>query len=311
VIFNLNSIDRLRDAVTALMVGLLLQSAISVLQYTFAFDFGGLSYTVGEVRRVSGTIGWPNTFGAYTASIVAIVLVLWLCQSGIKTKIPTWLVGIAGCFPLLLTFSRGSWGAFGISMVIAWLLGIYFRWINRASALRLIIILSCSAVIISLLIGPISERLVAQTLDVRWDLNRVSLNMIEAQPVLGVGINTFTDVMRAYDTSGVTYDFPQPVHDVYLLIAAETGLVGLAAFLLLVTVVFWTGLKTIKAGNRTLSVSTIAILGGLLVLLVSNTADVHLRTDVLAALFWLFLSMVIALNEMAQHENRSSDLQPE
>jgi O-antigen ligase len=116
--------------------------------------------------------------------------------------------------------------------------------------------------------------------------------------VLGVGVNTFTEVMRGYDTTGITVAFPEPVHNVFLLIASETGLVGLAIFLALVALVYRAGIQTLRRGSRFSSAAVIGLLAGLTAILISNLADVHLKTDVIFALFWVYIGVIVAIRQL-------------
>jgi putative inorganic carbon (HCO3(-)) transporter len=151
----------------------------------------------------------------------------------------------------------------------------------------------------------INAREQEDTLSVRDDLNVVATNMIRINPVFGIGLNTFVPVMRKYDTVGVTQHFAEPVHNVFLLVAAESGLVGLSLFLLLIALTVREGLKAIRTADRFLSLSAIGALSGLTVILVSNLMDVHLRTDVIYALFWLLIGLLIALRRMATTQTAS------
>lgn len=55
--------------------------------------------------------------------------------------------------------------------------------------------------------------------------------MVREQPLIGVGLNNFISQLPNYwQNIGLTY-WLQPVHNIFLLVAAETGLLGLAIFL--------------------------------------------------------------------------------
>jgi len=292
-----------QDVLIALLIGLILQSVIAALQYTIGLDLDLNMFTVEELRRVSGTVGWPNTFGAYAATILSVGLALWILNVGGRFEILVRAACVAGFVSLILSFSRGAWTSLVAGVAIILFLGWRAARINTRSLAKLTAI-ALSAAMVGMVFGSsIVTRLTEvrpgmDTLVDRVKLNQVALNMIGAQPLLGVGINTFVGVMRQYDTTGVTYYFPQPVHNVYLLVAAETGLVGLGLFLLLMLITFWEGVQAAKTDDRFLAACTIGILSGLVVLAVNNLADVHLRTDVLYALFWLLIGLVVAMRRM-------------
>src|SRR5205085_951548 len=105
-----------------------------------------------------------------------------------------------------------------------------------------------------------------------------------------------------YDTIGVTNYFAEPVHDVFLLVAAESGLVGLGLFLILICLIIIEGVRAVQTEDRFLSATAIGLLGGMAAILVSNVTDVHLKTDVMFALFWFMTGWMVALHRMAAAE---------
>lgn len=301
---NVKTKRDMQDVIAALLIGLMFQSVISGLQHTVGINLGLGFFTVGKLGRVSGTVGWPNTFGAYAATITSVTLALWICGAGGRLRIPIRAVCMAGFSALILSFSRGAWISLLAGVAISLFLGWHAGWLGSRSSVRLTVIALSAAMVGALFASSIATRLaeVQPSMDVivdRMKLNQVAVNMIGARPLLGVGINTFVDVLKKYDTTGVTYFLHEPVHNVFLLVAAETGLVGLGLFLLLILIAFREGLQAAKTNDRFLSACAIGILSGLVVLVVNNLADVHLRTDVLYAIFWLLIGLVVAIRRMA------------
>jgi O-antigen ligase len=134
----------------------------------------------------------------------------------------------------------------------------------------------------------------------RLKLNTIAFNMISAHPIIGIGLNTFVEQMRVFDTTGFSDSFPQPVHNVYLLIAAETGLVGLGLFLILLLMIFRECLRSTQVSDPYLSACAIGIFCGLTVMAFSNLVDHHLKTEQLFALFWLLVGLILSLKEMRE-----------
>jgi len=65
----------------------------------------------------------------------------------------------------------------------------------------------------------------------RQQLARVALDSIRTHLLLGLGLNNFI-INLGQNTAGWQWFYwLQPVHNIFLLAASETGLVGLAAFL--------------------------------------------------------------------------------
>ena len=63
----------------------------------------------------------------------------------------------------------------------------------------------------------------------------VAWNIIQSNPWLGVGLSNYVNVASYYDTTkeAIAYEFPRPVLNEFLLIAAEIGLPALGCFLVL------------------------------------------------------------------------------
>jgi O-antigen ligase len=68
----------------------------------------------------------------------------------------------------------------------------------------------------------------------RSQLANISLEIFKQHPLTGIGLNNFTAVMEHYGFITATTRFLQPVHNIYLLILSETGLIGFIGFLCLI-----------------------------------------------------------------------------
>lgn len=74
----------------------------------------------------------------------------------------------------------------------------------------------------------------------------IALNMIVRRPVFGVGYQNFVRGMDEYSPTALKNYQHQPVHNIYLLIAAESGLIGLACFLGFIVFILKSALKKIR-----------------------------------------------------------------
>jgi O-antigen ligase len=66
------------------------------------------------------------------------------------------------------------------------------------------------------------------------------------RPLLGVGFQNFVQVMDEYSLVKLKNYQHQPVHNIYLLIAAESGFLGLLCFLGFIFLIFKTSVKKIE-----------------------------------------------------------------
>jgi len=176
-----------------------------------------------------GTFPHPNVL----AGFLVIGLVFILQGLSLKTfkdrpywKIFLFLSLIFGIITLFLTFSLSAWLAFLLITVPSLLLSIYPKIKALMISAGLILIVFSLSLRFSFL-APESS------FSRRSQLNKISWQMFLDNPLTGVGLNNFTVSMEKYGYVTAATRFLQPVHNLYLLILSETGLLGLAAFIYL------------------------------------------------------------------------------
>ena len=98
----------------------------------------------------------------------------------------------------------------------------------------------------------ISDRLLYQ---------EIAFEMIKAKPILGVGYKNFVLEMDNYTKEPLKSHQHQPVHNIYLLIGAETGITGLIVFLLFIGAILQSAWKS---KLTTLSITFLSIFIGFL-----------------------------------------------
>ncbi len=184
--------------------------------------------------RAYGTLPHPNILGAFLLVYLSGLLAQYLADGRRR-----WLAGLgAGAFALALTFSRAAWlGALGMALAVAGMARASTR--PRLKVAGAVMALTALLTLAPLagwlaprlgLAGPANDLERASTLE-RTLLIGFSLDAWRAQPLTGVGAGAFPQ--WAARNTGAGYPF-EPVHNVPLLILAETGVVGAAAALALV-----------------------------------------------------------------------------
>jgi putative inorganic carbon (HCO3(-)) transporter len=147
-----------------------------------------------------------------------------------------------GVAALFLTFSRGAWIGFAVGLAVALLMLAVARdraGVRRWAGAAVIAVVVSAALAIpfmaqvaarTTLAGPVPTEI--RSIDERVELMRVTLDVIAAHPLVGTGLGTLPLVLPG---SATDYEYAfQPAHLVALDAAAETGVVGLAAYLALV-----------------------------------------------------------------------------
>lgn len=99
-----------------------------------------------------------------------------------------------------------------------------------------------------------------------------ALGMVRAHPLLGVGIGNYVPVYPAYAVPGWA-DPLGHAHNYYLHIAAEAGLLGLAAYALFMLAAFWHSWRSVGALSGTWQAVALGILGVLAAFAVHSLFD--------------------------------------
>jgi putative inorganic carbon (hco3(-)) transporter len=262
--------------------GIIIQDVISVFQFFFPDAAVEVMDSVGvypniinaipddpeSAARVCGTTGYCNALAGYfelTLPIFIAILLFAPVRLWVRFAIVTLIVLTVPIF--YLTYSRGGFLGVAVSLTV-----LLFMLISRLSKhlrnlflIMMILLIFASVVVYALNI--VSSQRAEETGGLFTDKVRVALvntavAMIKDKPILGIGLNNFPERLNQYDNSGIQYELPYPVHNTYLLAAAETGII--AALLLMWF--FWRSLQTAfratKVKDATLRAIAIGILAG-------------------------------------------------
>ncbi len=186
-----------------------------------------------KLFRASGTFSHPNILGAFLFSSLFTTYHLYL-----NTTKRFFLITL---FPqvaaLCVCFSRSAMIAF----FLATLFFSYKLFRQRHPKIFPLLITLLSALLVSLLLflppliargGLFYPTQTTQGADSeRIQYMKMALEMIKEHPLLGVGFNHFQLVSTPFYETMPGHFFHSKVHNIYLLIAAETGLIGCALFL--------------------------------------------------------------------------------
>jgi len=106
--------------------------------------------------------------------------------------------------------------------------------------------------------------------------------------------------MRDYDTTdiGVISITTYQVHNIFLQIAAEMGIIGLAVFIWLISMVYGEGVSYIKSSQGFMTAVSIGMLGGITAFLVHGLVDAASLGNHLFLIFWFLAGLVVAIRKM-------------
>jgi O-antigen ligase len=240
-------------------IGLLIESLIMLAQrYAhLELDIGGIStrelVRPGEVSRISGTVGSPNAAGSYVALMLVPTFVLLVTPVARVVKVLVSVTMPLAVTALILTFSRGGWLSLIVSLVALLALAARRGRIRaRAPVIAALVIVSMGVIFHGVIGTRLNgnDRGAAQS---RVPLMRLAREMIEQQPLLGVGANNFALRIRDFAGPEFSRDWLYTVHNKYLLVWAEAGIGALAAFLWFLGATLRRGFRASRSDDPLLS----------------------------------------------------------
>jgi O-antigen ligase len=287
-----------------LIVSMLIHGTIGLLQVYFQHSLGlawlgefTLSTTQSGVSVLEADgLRWLRPYGLSPhPNILAGIIVLGLLASTAfvaqgKQTILSSLSFLLGLFFLLLTFSRGAWLGFAFAALFA--LPFLMR---EAGFWRRILPLFSISVLITLIFvwvyqpfllsrtGLSEENTEQRSISDRLVYMEIAWDAIESYPMQGVGAGNFPWYASNYLFYRTDYDLKgNNVHNIYLTVWAELGIVGIALFLGMLA----TG---IIATLRNRSPQRIMLLVGVLAWAIIGFVDHYMWTLILSQSLWLGL----------------------
>lgn len=200
-----------------------------------------ISLGAERVIRAYGTLPHPNVL-AMLLSVSALVMIGWYLTKPLHWplgRLLFWAALPVLFLGLLATFSRTVMALTIIGLTIF----LFLEWRRRHADRReiagvaligLFSLLAFSAAFWPLVASRGEVSLSDQAISQRVFHLRVADNLILENPALGVGAGNYVSAMRSALGPGLAPWFYEPVHNLYLLVAAEAGLPALFVFGLLI-----------------------------------------------------------------------------
>jgi len=182
--------------------------------------------------RPYGTFSHPNSLAGFT--FIAMILILGKKKLNSFDKLSIFF----GFALILLCFSRTIWLAvliIGIYFVFSKIfLGLQHGSENKKLSLNFTYLFSLASILITIFLF-LRTTLEASSFENRRKLAEYAFVIIKQNPLFGVGANNFIVSLAQKNTAWEWFYWLQPVHNIFLLVASETGLIGLVAFSMFLT----------------------------------------------------------------------------
>ena len=252
-------------AIGAIAMAATAQSALGAIQ--FVTRWGPPSFAIGPFLRAHGTFGQPNPFGGYLAMCVPLLVVVTMMGWRVLPMVPR--LALAGASALTLaaigmSLSRGAWiGLMAAAVVIA------LAWSRRAALVAGAAGLAGAGALIASGTGVLPEsvqlrlapalaylrvfdaRGVVPTPDTFAIVERMAhwqaaAEMFVDHPLLGVGPGHYVPTYPDYAILPYWREPLGHAHNVYLNVAAESGLIGLIGFVGMLAIWWLLWVRTVR-----------------------------------------------------------------
>lgn len=323
----------LRWTLAGLLVAVLFECSLGLYQSIAGKPFGlamigdsdlAIRQMLGErlVIRPTGTFWHTNALSMYLGMTMPVIAGLILAPSKRSAKLIAAVVILVGLVTLAYTLSRGAWIGVCLAGILLLAFGLRKKVILPLHVVLGLIAVSVMVILLNLIMeGALFRRLTgydggsAQT---RIPLMRGALAVVADHPLFGSGLNNYAGTIQLYDSSGEFTQFGTlpVVHNVFLLFAAETGLLGLGAFLWFLIALGVRGVRYLRLlkegtprGGLTMTAAlTAGLLAGGLSLIAHNMVDVALIGDgQLFAQFWFLAGLLVVVTVPHAIASRSQE----
>lgn len=313
-----NNKKRLLSILITIIASAVLLTADAIVQYYTGSDFLRGNYMntfCVSFFAASSFAGWLIVIIPALLGILAMNII-----PDLKLKILFSIMISIQILCLLLTYSRGAWLGFLITILI-----MLFYFIKKftflTKTLSLILGVSSCILLIHFLNPQIKYEILtkfkfSQNLNLRIksipqisqgsNLERIrlwkeALRIIRDYPITGCGLNNYSIVARDYKSFEGGGVYP---HNSFLQKTAEIGIFGLLAFLFVLFIFFKTGIMYLKRKTNYL---VLGLLTGIWAFLVQSFFDTNLYSLQMVVLFWYMLGLTITVIKL-DLENKIGNL---
>ncbi|CAN5169404.1 hypothetical protein BH11PSE9_BH11PSE9_20420 [soil metagenome] len=293
----------------AIALAILMQASVGIIQNRFGllrgliFDKGAggellnYQYTVPGIEdldRATGTTYDSHAFGLYVAMLVPYAFVfLYMRKLAWPLRLSCLLLLAFGLVTVVLSYSRSAWLACPIALAVcaAGLLA----WRDKYVRPSLLAAVAASVLAMPWLLGRVFERFQTAPKDLlsaRFEQYPVAWSIWQESFLFGNGAGNY---MRGMYSHNMDWAYDYPVHNVLLYIAADTGLVGLVAYIGLAVVVIRSFWRLLRGQQHELARRVaLASLAAFVAYLFDGISDPLFREPVVYMMFWVLVAIAVA-----------------
>jgi O-antigen ligase len=246
----------------------------------------GPNETYTSQLRAIGTSVDPNVFGGSLMLALGLLAMQWVSRERLVGRPWLFLLALPALSGLLLSLSRASWVGLAAGALFVGSLRYRRVWLAALLAPGLLAALPLGQDVVERFVGGFSSADPATAL--RLGEYRNALTLVQRYPLLGIGFGASPDI-----------DVTAGVSSVYLLVAEQTGLVGLVAYLGALVATLLAGLQGLRRArhDERLYGVVAGALAAYSAALVAGFADHYFADQAFphaVALVWLYAALLVA-----------------
>lgn len=307
---TVRSKQALRVITVVLLSWVLLQGSVTSARYYFQYfdplfgDALGRSvpsiqpiadYEAGpkDVQRGFGTINSPSETATHLEYLLPLAFILALGGSTLTKRATCFGLLIIGLVGLYVTFSRAP--VIGLAAGIA--ACTFVVYLRGFVSKRNLVIISYGILVTIVALSPIVYFYLSQrpeNIPNRLLQYKAPARMIQSHPILGVGLNNSTALSRSYAPEEGSLG---RVHSQYLVIASETGLVGLLLFLLFFGLAARDAWRLSGSTDREIALVATGLIGSFVSVGIHVAVDIFYR-DPLYTLLFCYAGLIMAMKRL-------------
>jgi O-antigen ligase len=278
-----------------------------LLTLAIAFTCGIIS-DYNDVRstflgyRAAFIFGNPNPFAGYVDLVIPVFFGMTMVSVLLWERIMLGAFTILSVIVLFLTFSRAAWLYLLLTII---LISFLAKVKKKGLSLFVILIITFAASLLSSNIkGNLMNRFRLKptliSLDKRVSSYSVGFDMVNDNLILGIGIGNYPLLIK--ESTKITTIIQSNLHNMYLQVFVETGIIGLSAFIFWLVCVTKHLMSSLRAlGNSKHYWLFVGLMGGVIVYLFNNLTDVLVVHGI--HLQWgIILGLAVVLTQFRESE---------
>ncbi len=294
-----NSSLRIRRLIWVALISFYFLAVDSLIQMALGQDLVNhisIKFTDTQLRA-TGPFTSYGLLASFLIGILPIIVALTFDKNlNSLRKILLSALAMLGFYLLYKTYSRGAW----LAAITSWYI---FGLLTKKRILLILLTVILIAVPLTMprnAIIHLDMHKKEQSLIERFYLWDRAIQVIKAKPLFGCGINTYTYDYQKFDKTKSWRVPGYYAHNGYLQLAAETGLVSLFLFFIILGSGLQSGYLAFKKSKDDKKLLLAGLISGFAALLLQAAVDTTLHNLQSAVLIWLFLGLMFASKDLAK-----------